>query len=170
MAITNSVFETERLQLASVSENDAAFMLELLNTPGWLRFIGDRGVRSMEDAINYITKILRTPDTYYWVVRSKTDKEYMGVISFLKRDYLEFPDIGFAFLPGQTQKGYAYEAAKIVLDYITTELDTDAVLAISLKDNHRSILLLEKLGFVSDKMILEGGNELLQFKFQHIKK
>lgn len=165
MAFTHQIFETDRLELASVCADDAAFMLELVNTPGWLRFIGDRGVRSADDAIHYINKILDNPHGYYWVVRLKADKHPIGVISFLKRDYLEHPDIGFAFLPDQTQKGFAQEAAKAVLDYILSILNTKTVLAISLKGNDRSAHLLEKLGFVPEKVISEGDDELIQFVY-----
>ena len=90
---------TERLSLDLLAPADAEFMQELLNTKGWLQFIGDRNIHSKEDAIKYINKINTTPNFYYWTVRLTDTHEPIGIISFIKRDYLEHFDIGFAFLP-----------------------------------------------------------------------
>ena len=81
-------FSTERLLLSPLSENDTVFMLELVNTPGWLRFIGDRNVHSEADALAYIHKIDSLTDVHYWVAKRKSDGTSLGVVTFIKRFYL----------------------------------------------------------------------------------
>ena len=99
-----SKLETERLLLENLAANDHKFILELLNTEGWLKFIGDRNVHSEADAIAYVQRIMGNPNLNYWVVRLESDKTALGIITFIKRDYLEHPDIGFAFLPKYSSK------------------------------------------------------------------
>src|SRR5438477_96284 len=106
---------TERLSLNALTAEDGDFVKELVNSKGWLQFIGDRNIHSKEEAIAYISKINTTPDFYYWVVHLKQTHEPIGIISFIKRSYLEYFDIGFAFLSQYSGKGYAYEAAKEIL-------------------------------------------------------
>ncbi|MER3465041.1 MAG: GNAT family N-acetyltransferase [Chitinophagaceae bacterium] len=156
-----SSFETDRLWLHLLSIEDASFMQALVNTSGWLQFIGDRKVHSHDDAIAYINRILAMPNLSYWVVSTKEDNTSVGIISFLKRDYLEHFDIGFAFLPQQNGKGYAYEAAKAVLDYV---LQThEKVLATTIPTNTSSIKLLNKLGLRFDKEIILDEKPLLVY-------
>ena len=90
---------TERLYLESLTFHDNEFILELVNSKGWLKFIGDRNIKSLSDSSTYIQKILDNPNTIYWVVKIKNSKTNIGIITFIKRDYLEHHDIGFAFLP-----------------------------------------------------------------------
>ena len=97
-------FTTERLRLGFIHPEDHAFVLELVNTKGWLQFIGDRHVHSKEEAIAYINRILSTQDLFYWVARTKTENIPVGIISFLKRSYLDHFDIGFAFLPSYSEE------------------------------------------------------------------
>src|ERR1051326_8167711 len=123
---------TERLLLDILTSDDSTFIRELVNTEGWLRFIGDRNIRSNEDAIAYINKINNNPGFTYWVVRLKDKDLPAGIISFLKRDYLEYADIGFAFLPQHSGKGYAYEAAREVLSVLTKTPEYVTVLATTL--------------------------------------
>jgi Acetyltransferases, including N-acetylases of ribosomal proteins len=101
---------TNRLLLDILTLEDYQFIIQLLNTKGWIEFIGDRNVHSKDEAIAYINKILDSPTINYWVVRIKSENLPIGIVSFLKRDYLENFDIGFAFLPEFTGNGYAYEA------------------------------------------------------------
>lgn len=98
-------FSTPRLFLDIIIEDDHDFILSLVNTKGWLQFIGDRNVHSKDDSIEYIKRIKNTPDLFYWLVRLKDSKNPIGIISFLKRSYLEHFDIGFAFY--QTLTGMA---------------------------------------------------------------
>lgn len=151
-------FTTERLLLNLLKEDEHAFISELVNTKGWIEFIGDRNVHSQEDAIHYIRKIRNTPDLYYWVVRLQHGNTPIGIISFLKRAYLDHFDIGFAFLPDYQGHGFALEAAGAVLDHVLQLPDYSTVLATTLPENIRSIQLLNKLGLYFEKEIeVEGG-------------
>src|ERR1700749_1758123 len=111
--IQNSIL-TDRLMLEKLRVDDFDFILSLVNTKGWIENIGDRNLHSKDEAIEYINKILWTENFIYWVVRTKKAKTPIGIISLIKRSYLEYFDIGFAFLPQYTHYGYAYEAAKAV--------------------------------------------------------
>lgn len=148
------VFDTERLNVRWLDVRDSEFILQLLNEPGWLQYIGDKGIRSLEDAEKYI---LSGPRSMYekhgfglFVVEIKETHEPIGLCGLIKRDGLEDVDLGFAFLEAHQSKGYAYEAATGNLDY-ARKLDIYRLVAITTKDNTASSKLLEKLG-----MVLEG--------------
>ncbi len=158
--IMPSKINTERLSLDLLSVQDDAFILELVNTPGWLTFIGDRNIHSTEDAIAYINKINSTPHFTYWTVRLKQSYQPLGVITFLKRSYLPHFDIGFAFLPKHCRQGYAYEAAKEVLSIVKRVPEHRVVLATTIPGNIKSVKLLTKLGFHYQNEIEEGGKAL----------
>ena len=155
--------ETERLSLDALSPGDAEFILELLNTKGWLRFIGDRNIHSKEDALNYINKINGTPNYRYWRVRLSDTLQPIGIISFIKRDYLEHFDIGFAFLPQHNGHGYAYEAAKKVLSVVGSKPEHAVIVATTLPHNSSSIKLLQKLGFKFEREMTAGKERLLVY-------
>src|SRR6187397_1675821 len=133
-----SLFLSERLSITALSPTDAQFISELVNTEGWLKFIGDRKIHSPEDAQNYIQKIIDSSDISYWVVRLRQDNTPAGIISLIKRDHLEHPDIGFAFLPSFTNNGYAYEAAKIVLNHFIDNTENPFVLGVTVVENTAS--------------------------------
>lgn len=153
--ITN--LTTERLSLHGLTVEATDFIQELLNTKGWIQFIGDRKVHSKEDAIAYINRINGTPNVHYWVVRPIENGVPIGIITFMKRPYLEHFDIGFAFLPQYNGKGYAHEAAKAVLSAVRLMPEHETVLATTLSDNVRSIHLLTKLGLHFDtELEIEG--------------
>jgi len=144
------VLETERLRLRRLVAEDAPFILELLNEPGWLRFIGDRGVHDLEAARGYIEK---GPQAMYarlgfglYCVEAKHGGTRLGMCGLLKRDNLEHVDIGFAFLARHQGRGYAREAAVATLAE-ARGLGLGQVAAITNPDNDRSIRLLESLGF-----------------------
>lgn len=151
---------TQRLSLNTLAVEDHAFIQELVNSEGWLRFIGERNVHSTEEAINYIHKINGTQQVHYWVVRLRDEHLPVGIITFLKRSYLEHFDIGFAFLPQFSGSGYAYEAAKEVLSMVRSEPAHVTVLATTLPENARSIRLLTKLGLRFEREIDVEGNSL----------
>ncbi|WP_316747910.1 GNAT family N-acetyltransferase [Pedobacter gandavensis] len=152
---------TTNLFLDQLTLTDAPFMLELVNTPGWKQFIGDRNVHDLEDALMYTQKIIDNPEVIYFVLKLNTAKTQVGVLSLIKREYLPHHDIGFAILPEYTGKGYAYEAASALLKAPEILKAHSHILASSLTDNVRSIRLLEKLGMVYEKeFIIEG--ELLR--------
>ncbi len=151
------VLETDRLIVRQLSDEDNAFILELVNDPLWLRFIGDRGVRTLEDARDYI---LKGPVAMYqrmgfglYLVERKSDGVALGICGLIKRDALDDVDLGFAFLPEFRAQGYAYESATAVLAYGRHVLGLKRIVAITSPDNERSARLLEKLGFTFEKMI-----------------
>ena len=152
-----NVLQTERLTLRMMSPDDAEFIVELLNDSAFLRFIGDKGVRTIDDARQYI---LTGPMESYerhgfglWLVALKGPKTPIGICGFLKRDTLSDVDLGFAFLPQHRSKGYAFESAAAVMDYGRKVLGLRRVVAIMNEDNVGSIRVLEKLGMSFDRMI-----------------
>jgi RimJ/RimL family protein N-acetyltransferase len=151
------VLETDRLILRRLSPEDAGFILRLLNEPSWLRFIGDKGVRSVEDARNYI---LNGPVEMYsrlgfglYLVELKDEGLPVGICGLIKRDSLEDVDIGFAFLPKYWGRGYAYEAAAAVMSYGGSVLGLSRIVAVVSVDNVDSAKLLEKLGLRFEGMV-----------------
>lgn len=155
-------FETENLNLTLLTRDDAAFIISIVNSEGWLKFIGDRNIHTAEAALAYIDKILNTPDFYYWVVSTKEENIPVGIISFVKRDYLENFDIGFALLAAYSGKGYALEAAKVVLEAATAAGYTP-VLGTTMMSNKRSIKLLLTLGFHFDREIETSDLKLMVY-------
>ena len=154
-------FESPRLLIEKLHVSDFAFINELLNTEGFLKFIGDRNVRSDDDAKVYIAKTLENESIQYWVVKLKPELAPVGIVSFVKRDYLPCPDIGFAFLPRYTGKGFAFEAVNAALGRILPECGNETVIAITDNDNAPSMRLLHKLGF-KFKRELERDGKFLQ--------
>ena len=152
---------TERLSLNLLTIDDCDFVKRLVNTEGWIAFIGDRYVHTNDDAIAYVTKILNTENLFYWVVRTRDNNTPVGIISFMKRNYLENFDIGFAFLPEYNGNGYAYEAAKEVLSMVSKTPGYYPVVATTVPQNAKSIKLLTKLGLHFEKEI-EVEDEVLQ--------
>ena len=150
-------YKTARLLLRVIKTDDAAFIFELLNTAGWIKFIGDRNVRTSEDAANYIQKILTNPAISYRVVTLQEDETAIGVVTFIKRDYLDHHDIGFAFLPACNKQGYAFEATKEVLNGLLSSGEYSIILATTIPENISSIQLLKKLGFSFSKEITHDG-------------
>ena len=158
--------ESERLFLRPLTLEDAEFILQLLNTDGFIRYIGDRNVKTIEQAKDYL---LNGPLKSYKVngfglslAELKTDRTPVGMCGLLKRDYLDHADIGFAFLPDHTGKGYAYEIAKEIIHYGLNELQMKKIFAIVLSENSSSIKLLKKLGFRYEKNFIspDTGEEL----------
>ena len=151
------VLETNRLILRRLSVDDDAFILKLVNDPLWLRFIGDRDVRTLDDARAYI---LKGPVAMYervgfglYLVERKSDGVSLGICGLIKRDALDDVDLGFAFLPEFRAHGYAYESAAAVLAYGKSVFSLKRIAAITSSDNERSARLLEKLGFTFEKML-----------------
>ena len=156
-----TLITTDRLLIEPLALTYNTFILELVNSNGWLEFIGDRNVHSEDEALAYIQKIKDNPNITYWVARLKETNTPTGVITLIKRDYLEHHDIGFAFLPVVANKGYAYEAAKAVLSEIIKNAAHSHILATTMAANSSSIRLLEKLGLQFNKEI-EVENKKLQ--------
>jgi [ribosomal protein S5]-alanine N-acetyltransferase len=146
-------FTTDRLLIQPLTINDNAFILELVNTDGWIKFIGNRNINSAADATAYIERIISNENITYWAVQLKGTTTLIGIITFIKRDYLEHHDIGFAFLPNFSNSGYAYEAAHTVLNGLTQNNNFTHILATTIPENISSIKLLKKLGLQFDKAI-----------------
>lgn len=153
---------TDRLLVRHATQDDAPFILELLNTPGWLRFIGNRNVTTIDDALAYLSERMATSyGQYGHGLNTVTlmDGTPIGLCGLLKRDSLPQVDIGFAFLPEFNGKGYAYESAAVVLQHAHDNLGFQRVLAITDQDNIASINLLTKLGFVLEGLVQMPGEQ-----------
>jgi len=151
------ILETERLVIREFNLNDAEFIIQLVNNPTWIKFIGDRGVKTTEDAEKYlISGPLKSYAKYgygLWAVIEKESKKPVGMCGLLKRDYLEYPDIGFAMMPEFAGNGFGYESAKATIDYAKNSLQLNILSAITVSHNVNSINLLNKLGLEFEKNI-----------------
>ena len=157
------VIETQRLVLRQLTTDDAAFLFRLLNEPSFLRYIGDRGVRSLEDARKYILKgpmaSYRRYNFGLFLTELKSDGTAIGTCGLVKRISLTDVDLGFAFLPEFWAQGYAVEAAGAVMDYARDAIGLKRVVAMTSLDNAGSMRLLGKLGFVFERRIRLVGDE-----------
>lgn len=151
------ITETDRIRVCHLSESDAEFIFKLLNTPGWMKFIGNKNVHSVPDAENYIRNgplnSYKDKGFGLYVVKLKKENISAGICGLIKRDFLEDIDLGFAFLPEYEGKGYAYESLSAVLNHAKKDLGISKLSAITDKDNYRSIKLLIKTGFIYDRKI-----------------
>lgn len=164
--IKNKTYSTERLLLRPVTEKDAEFIYILLNTPKWLKFIGDRKISSVAEARTYIkTKMLPQLEKLGYgdfLVLRKKDVLPIGTCGLCNREGLAGVDIGFAFLPAYEKKGYAFEAATKICDLGFTEFGLHTISAITAKNNFSSQKLLEKLGLENKgTTVLPNENEEL---------
>ncbi len=151
---------TQRLLLEPLSANDANFILELVNTKDWLRFIGNKNISTTQDALAYIQKISANEHTNYWTVKLKDSNLPIGLVTLIKRDYLQHEDIGFAFLPNYFNKGFAYEATAHVLVHLVKHHQLTNIAAITIPENISSIKLLQKFGLKFKKEIEMDGEVL----------
>lgn len=163
------VLETERLILRRLELGDAEFILGLLNDPSFLRFIGDKKVRTLDDAREYISS---GPIASYerhgfglYLTERREDGVPIGICGLLKRESLKDVDVGFAFLPPFWSKGYAFESASAVMAHARSVLGLSRVVAITSPDNDPSIRLLTKLGMKFESMVRlsEEGPEVRLF-------
>ena len=146
-----NVAETERLRLRWLNTGDSKFILELVNEPSWIQFIGEKGVNTPQDALRYIedgpVAMYRRAGFGLYMVELKESGEPIGICGLIKRETFKDVDLGFAFRPRFWRKGYAFESAAAVMCYGKTVLGLRRIVAILSQDNHRSSKLLEKLGF-----------------------
>lgn len=156
-----TIAESQRLRLRALDEADAAFALELLNDPDFLAHIGDKGVRTLDDALAYLRN---GPLASYaahgfglWGVEPREGGALLGMCGLLQRDWLDAPDIGYAFLPAARGRGIAREAAAATLALARSNFGAARVLAIVNPDNAASIRLLEGIGFVADGRVTPPG-------------
>jgi RimJ/RimL family protein N-acetyltransferase len=161
-----TVLKTERLTLRRLTTDDAAFIFRLVNEPSWLRFIGDKGVKTLDDAREYIrTGPIASYERFgfgLYLAELKGSGQPIGMCGLLKRDALEHPDIGFALLPEFWGQGYASESAAAVMAFGKDVLGLDRILAVTNPDNYSSMRLLEKLGMRADGVVTlsDDGPEL----------
>ena len=144
------IIETERLYLKQAKLEDCDFIFELLNSTSWLKFIGDKNITTKNKAKDYIQETLINSyikNGFGLLVIKLKDETSIGLCGFLKRDYLEHADLGFALLPIYERLGYAFEATYAMMEYGESELDLKKVMAICMETNQRSLQLLSKLGF-----------------------
>lgn len=146
-----AIIRTARLAMRELDHRDAGFIFELLNDADFIRYIGDRGVGTPDDARSYIETRLAPPYRQrgfgLWRVEDTATATPVGICGLLQRDYLDAPDLGFAYLPGWRRRGIGLEAGRAVLDYAAGRLRIPRVLAIVSPCNQASIGLLDKLGF-----------------------
>lgn len=155
------VSTTPRLTLNEFTHADAPFILELVNNAGWLRYIGDRNVHSIDDAIAYLDngplKSYAENGFGLWRVDLRNTGEPIGMCGLIKRPDLDGPDIGFAFLEEFQGQGYGSEASQATISLVRDRLRLPELLAIVQSDNEGSIALLKKNGFLYDKVVISGA-------------
>ena len=143
------ILETERLLLRQPTIDDAEFLLRIVNEPSWLQYIGDRNVHTIEEAKNYLLngsiKSFETNGFGFAIVIHKESGALIGMCGLVKRDFLEDVDIGFAYFPQYTGKGYAFEAADAMMKFAREHLFINRISAITTQDNESSIKLLKKI-------------------------
>lgn len=142
--------KTERLTLTDVTQDDAEFVFELMNDPGWLQNIGDRNIKSLDDARAYIADRFAKS---LWLVVRDAQGERLGLCGLVDRDGLDHHDIGYAFLARHAGHGYATEAARAVLAHAMGPLGHKTILAVTTPDNTASQRVLEKIGLKYVQMI-----------------
>ncbi|MEA3285961.1 MAG: GNAT family N-acetyltransferase [Candidatus Marinimicrobia bacterium] len=169
------ILNTSRLKLRQIHLSDADFMLELLSSPSWKEYIGDRKVNSIAEAEAYIlSKVIPSYEKFgfgFYMIITRADQTRIGICGLIRRAGLEDADIGFALLPAFEGRGFALEAAQAMLDYGIKVHALERIVAITVNHNRRSITLLEKLGMNYEKMIkLPDDNEPLMLYSNKLKK
>jgi [ribosomal protein S5]-alanine N-acetyltransferase len=158
---------TQRLSLRQLQFNDAEFIVDLVNQPSWLKYIGERNVHSIDDAIAYMQNgpmaMYQKHGMGLLLVERMEDKTPLGLCGLLMRDSLEHPDIGFAFHPSAWGQGYAKEAAQACVEHAFVTLRLERLLAITMSSNLSSIKLLRSIGLQYEKDIrFPPNDEVLQ--------
>ena len=157
------ILTTERLILREANLSDNKFIFDLLNAPKWIKYIGDRGIKTLKNAEDYINdKIINSYKTNgygLYIFELKESHIPIGLCGFIKRDYLDSEDIGFALLPDYERKGYTFEAAQAILNYGESKFCFKKIYAITSKDNTASQELLNKLGFNFKSFITEPSTK-----------
>ena len=157
---TMQFLQTERLTIRPFTEDDAAFILELVNDAEWLRFIGDKNVHSQDDARRYLREgplaMMARHGLGLCHVERRIDGLALGMCGLIKRDTLDDVDLGFAFLPGARGRGYAREAAAAVVGFGFGTLGLKRIVAISDPDNQASARVLEAAGLRFERLLPAG--------------
>ena len=165
-------FETERLIIRPTSQSDSEFIFILLNTPKWLKYIGDRNIKTVENAKEYIKEkmIPQLERLGYsnYTLTTKQGNQKIGTCGLYDREGIEGIDIGFAFLPEYEKKGFAFESSNKLKEVAFSEFGIKTISAITIKDNISSQKLLEKLGLklIGTTKIPNDDEELLLYKIE----
>jgi [ribosomal protein S5]-alanine N-acetyltransferase len=165
MTHVNVLVDTKRLRIRRLDRADSEFLISLLNSPGWLRYIGDRNVHNLEQANAYLEngpfKSYAENGFGLWMVEDKASRERLGICGLLKRKILDHPDIGFAFLPEYMGKGYATESVNAVIELARDTYEIETLLAITTTDNIASQTLLTNSGFRKSHEMKDESNTTL---------
>jgi len=158
------IAETERLLLSKITIEDAAFILELMNSPDWIKYIGDRNVKTIPEVIDYIrNNQLKSYEDfgfgYYKMQLKSQDLIPIGTSGLVKREGLDNVDIGFSLLPKYHGKGYGYEASNAIMKIAKEQFKITEICAITLPYNKPSIGLLEKLGMKKEAVVSPFDND-----------
>ncbi len=167
-----TILESRRLLIQQATIKDYTFFIELMNSPKWLKYIGNRGINNKRDALAYIkNSLVNSYKSNGWGLYKlvlKDEMEPIGVCGFLKRDYLEHPDLGFAILPAYEGSGISFEAASAMMKYGFSELKINPILAITSPENISSQNLLVKLGFKNiDRITATNYGDSLLYSYAH---
>ena len=154
---------TKRLTLSKFTINDAPFFYNLVNDPDWIKYIGDRNIKTIIDAEEYLKKnIIPSYEKFgfgFYVVRLTEEKTPIGMCGLIKRDWMDYVEIGYAFLTQFRGKGYAIESSIATKKYAKEKLEIDSLAAITDVENEKSGNLLNRLGFKFSKLISYPGED-----------
>ncbi|SNR14627.1 GNAT family N-acetyltransferase [Tenacibaculum jejuense] len=164
--------ESKRLIIKEAEVGEAAFYFELFNDPDWIKYIHDKGLKSVEETAIYLKDILaknaKLNGLGFFSVLLKETNEFIGMSSAIQREKLDFVDVGYGFLPKARGKGYASEATLLMIDYIKKKFQQEKVLAFTAPENEKSQQLLKRLGFeyVGLETVFEGEKDCVyEFTF-----
>ena len=173
------IAKNERIHLRQITKADAPFIFNLLNQKGWLKYIGDRKIKSLKDAQAFIKlgprRSYKSHGFGHYLVVNNSDNAPVGVCGFMKRAYMTAPDLGFAISEEFYQKGYGFSAASLAMSLTTSNAHTNILYAMAQRNNIGSCALLEKLGFVlttpsKEEIESEALNDLLLYKIENMAK
>ncbi len=157
------ILDTQRLSLREFDINDSQFILKLVNSENWLRFIGDKGVKTNNDAKDYLKngplKSYEENGYGLWLIALKESQIPIGMCGLVNREILDYPDIGFAMLPNYIGKGYGYEIASATISFAKNNLNLKKIIAITDPNNIASITLLNKIGLNFEKTLALSKND-----------
>ncbi len=168
----NFKLETERLLLVPFSENDTDFIIEILNSEGWLKYIGNRNVVTKQDALNYLQPIFKSyKENSFGLCKLilKTTMQPIGMSGLIKRDNKKDIDLGFALLPNFMGYGYTTEIGKVLIEYAKNSLNLNKLVAFTLPENTASIKVLTKLGFNYAENYIENNETLALYELKFTK-
>lgn len=159
------LLESERLLIRDASVADAPFYFEMFNDPDWIKYINDKGLKTVAETRAYLEDILEKNKKLnglgFFTIVLKETQESIGIASALQRDSMKYVDVGYGLLPKGRGKGYAKEATELMMEYIHKKFQQEKVCAFTLPENQKSRKLLERLGFeyVGLKEVFEGEED-----------